>query len=91
MLLKLTLYNKSNSEIYLPSVKQLNQYDSFGIHKIYDEWPKIAKESYQTEYTLADFDDINHMGTYTINLENGKKLQVSGALMMPWKVIRIDL
>ena len=31
------------------------------------------------------------MGTYTLKLENGKRLQISGTLVMPWKIIRIDL
>ena len=34
---------------------------------------------------------IDQMGTYTIRLENSKKLQISGAVVMCWKVIRIDL
>jgi len=35
--------------------------------------------------------DKNLMGTYTINLQNEKKLQVSGSIIMPWKIIQIDL
>jgi len=31
------------------------------------------------------------MGTYTVRLENGKRLQLSGVVLMCWKVIRIDL
>jgi len=31
------------------------------------------------------------MGTYTVKLENGKRLQISGAVVMSWKIIRIDL
>ena len=34
---------------------------------------------------------IDQMGTYTVKLENSKKLQISGAVVMYWKVIRIDL
>jgi ubiquinone/menaquinone biosynthesis C-methylase UbiE len=33
----------------------------------------------------------NRMGTYTIKLENGKRLQISGAVLMTWKIIRLDL
>lgn len=33
----------------------------------------------------------NFMGTYTLKLENGKRIQISGAVLMSWKVIRIDL
>ena len=34
---------------------------------------------------------IDQMGTYTVKLDNGKRLQISGAVVMLWKVIRIDL
>lgn len=33
----------------------------------------------------------DRMGTYTLKMENGERLQVSGALLMPWKIVRIDL
>lgn len=33
----------------------------------------------------------DHMGTYTLRLEGGRRLQVSGAVIMSWKVIQIDL
>jgi hypothetical protein len=31
------------------------------------------------------------MGTYTERLEDGRRLQLSGAVLMSWKVIRLDL
>lgn len=34
---------------------------------------------------------IDQMGTYTEKLKNGKRLQISGAVVMSWKWIRIDL
>lgn len=34
---------------------------------------------------------LDQMGTYTVRLEDGKRLQISGAVVMSWKVIRIDL
>ena len=34
---------------------------------------------------------IDQMGTYTVKLQNSKKLQISGAVVMNWKIIRIDL
>ena len=33
----------------------------------------------------------DRMGTYTVRLESGERLQISGALLMPWKIVRIDL
>lgn len=35
--------------------------------------------------------DLDRMGTYTVKLDSGERLQVSGALLMPWKILRIDL
>jgi ubiquinone/menaquinone biosynthesis C-methylase UbiE len=34
---------------------------------------------------------IDHMGTYTMKLDDGKRIQVSGPIMMLWKIIQIDL
>lgn len=34
---------------------------------------------------------LDQMGTHTLKLENGKRLQVSGAVVVSWKIIRIDL
>lgn len=34
---------------------------------------------------------LDRMGTFTMRLEDGERLQVSGALLMPWKIVRIDL
>ena len=33
----------------------------------------------------------DRMGTYTVQLQSGERLQISGALLMPWKMVRIDL
>ena len=35
--------------------------------------------------------NINYMGTYTIKLESGKRMQMSGAVPMPWKILHIEL
>jgi len=35
--------------------------------------------------------NIDRMGTFTQKLESGERLQFSGALLMPWKIVRIDL
>jgi len=34
---------------------------------------------------------VDFMGTYTEKLENGKRMQISGAVVMSWKIIRIDI
>lgn len=33
----------------------------------------------------------DQMGTHTVKLDDGKRLQISGAVVMSWKVVRIDL
>ena len=35
--------------------------------------------------------DIDSMGTYTLALKDQKRLQISGSILMTWKIIRIDL
>lgn len=35
--------------------------------------------------------NMDHMSTYTLKLENGKRLQISGSIIQSWKIIRIDL
>lgn len=34
---------------------------------------------------------LNQMGTYTLKLENGKRLQISGVVLMNWKIIQIEI
>ena len=49
--------------------------------------------------TVNDFDigidlskgPVDRLGTYTVRLEGGKRLQISGAVLMNWKTIRIDI
>lgn len=36
-------------------------------------------------------ESIDQMSTYTVTLSDGKRLQISGAILMSWKWIRIDL
>ena len=36
-------------------------HDSEGMHKIYDSWPKIANDSYHSEYEPVDFGPISHI------------------------------
>ena len=34
---------------------------------------------------------IDQFSSYTLKLENGDRLQLSGTIILPWKVIQIDL
>jgi glucose/mannose-6-phosphate isomerase len=40
---------------------QLEKYDPSGMHKVYDRWPQIAKESYESNHTTIDFGTVNHI------------------------------
>ena len=42
-------------------VSTLDKYDSQGMYKIYDKWPQIAKEAYESNLEPADFDNIDHI------------------------------
>ena len=35
--------------------------DSNGMHKIYDEWPRIARESYESNLERVTFEKSDHM------------------------------
>ena len=40
---------------------QLEKYDPSGMHKVYDMWPQIAKESYESKHNTVDFGTVNHI------------------------------
>jgi glucose/mannose-6-phosphate isomerase len=39
----------------------INRYDVSGMYKVYDKWPEIAKESYDSEQEVVDFSNIDHV------------------------------
>ena len=39
----------------------LEKYDSQGMYKIYDKWPEIARESFESNFESIDFDNIDHI------------------------------
>ena len=39
----------------------LDKIDSYGMYKIYDEWPQIARKSYDAGIAEVDFKDITHI------------------------------
>ena len=39
----------------------INKYDISGMYKVYDRWPKIAKQSFESEQGVIDFRDIDHI------------------------------
>ncbi len=40
---------------------QLEKYDPSGIHKVYDNWPQIAREAYDSDLEPIEFKDIDHI------------------------------
>jgi len=40
---------------------QLEKYDPSGMHKVYDNWPKIAREAYESDLEPIEFKDIDHI------------------------------
>lgn len=42
-------------------MKKLDEIDKQQMYKIYDQWPEIAKENFQFDYKLAEFQNISHI------------------------------
>ena len=40
---------------------QIEKYDLSGMHKIYDQWPQIAKDAYNSDLEPVDFKNIDHI------------------------------
>jgi glucose/mannose-6-phosphate isomerase len=40
---------------------QIEKYDPSGMHKIYDQWPQIAKDAYNSDLESVDFKNIDHI------------------------------
>jgi len=39
----------------------MDKYDSQGMYQVYDRWPEIAKEAYESDLEPLDFHDIDHI------------------------------
>lgn len=42
-------------------ISTLDKFDTQGMYKVYDRWPQIAKESYESNLEPIDFKDIDHI------------------------------
>jgi len=51
----------ANLKIHSMEQWEIEKFDLHGIHKIYDRWPEIAKESYESKLEPVNFDNINHV------------------------------
>jgi len=45
----------------LLDISTLNKIDKEGMYKVYDRWPQIARESYESNLEPIDFKDIDHV------------------------------
>jgi len=45
----------------LLDIKTLQKFDKNKIYKVYDEWPQIAREQYESDLEPIDFDKISHI------------------------------
>jgi len=45
----------------LLDISTMEKIDPQGMYKVYDRWPKIAKESYESDLTPVDFKNIDHI------------------------------
>jgi glucose/mannose-6-phosphate isomerase len=43
------------------NINRLEKYDSSRMHEIYNKWPQIAKESYESNHPTVDFGPVNHI------------------------------
>lgn len=43
------------------SLSDLEKYDPSGMYKVYNQWPEIAKESYESAHDTITFDHIDHI------------------------------
>ena len=42
-------------------ISTLDKFDKEGMYKVYDRWPQIARESYESNLEPIDFNDIDHI------------------------------
>jgi len=45
----------------LLNLHTLDKYDTQGMYKVYDNWPQIAKEAYESDLEPVDFENIDHI------------------------------
>ena len=54
------IYSSLNfNKLSLLDIDTLNKFDSQGMYKVYDNWPIIGKESYESKLDICDFNDID--------------------------------
>jgi glucose/mannose-6-phosphate isomerase len=46
---------------YLLDIKTLQKFDKNRMYKIYDDWPQISRDQYESDLEPIDFDNISHI------------------------------
>ena len=47
--------------MYILNISTLKKYDPQEMYKFYDQWPQIAKESFELKFDCGNFEKINHI------------------------------
>ena len=42
-------------------INKLQKFDAQGMYKVYDDWPQIARQQYETDLNGIDFGEISHV------------------------------
>jgi len=54
------LFTFSQHNVLL-DISTLDKFDTEGMYKVYDRWPQIAKEAYESDLEPIDFENIDHI------------------------------
>jgi len=50
-----------NIKLEILNISTIKKYDLQKMYKIYDKWPEIARESFESNQTSIDFEGIYHI------------------------------
>ena len=53
---------------------QIEKYDPSGMYKIYDQWPQIGKDAYNSDLEPVDFRNIDHIVFTTLGFHDGMQI-----------------
>ena len=56
-----SIYDDGSRVLSLIDSSAMERFDPSGMHKVYDRWPEIACEAYESDIEPADFEDIDHV------------------------------
>ena len=56
-----TFYPETLILFLMITLSDLQKFDPSGMHNVYDKWPQIAREAYESELEAVSYDGINHI------------------------------